>query len=324
MSTATLAPQTLPAVPASLLQTADLTKEGLYYLLDLASSYKQDPLAHRDALAGSTVVLFFDKPSTRTRISMETAVTRLGGHPITVRPTELQLGKGETIEDTARVISAYATACCIRTFAHEDVERLANAASIPVINTLTDEHHPCQSLADLLTLKEHYGSVAGLRLAYVGDGNNNVTHSLIEAAALVGMDMVVAAPPSYEPQPQVIAWAKAKNEESGGHLMLTVDPYEAVTGADAVYTDLWVSMGNADHERPARAKVFTRYRVDAELMSHASAHSVFMHCLPANRAEEVASEVIDGPQSVVFQQAANRLPTGQAVLYALVTSRRAG
>jgi ornithine carbamoyltransferase len=305
-----------------LLQTADLSRENIYYLLDLASSYKRDPLAHCGQLAGSTVVLMFDKPSTRTRISMETAVTRLGGHPITVRPAELQLGKGETIEDTARVISSYAAACCIRTFAHTDVERFAAAASIPIVNTLTDEHHPCQSLADLLTLKEHFGKLAGLRLAYVGDGNNNVTHSLIEAAAIVGMDMVVSAPPSYEPQPQVTSWAAEKNKESGGHLTLTGDPYDAVKGADAVYTDLWVSMGNADHERPARAKVFSKYRVDAQLMGCAGAQAVFMHCLPANRAEEVASEVIDGPQSVAFSQAANRLPTGQAVLYALVAGRR--
>ena len=322
MGAATLAPKTKPALPSSLLQTTDLTKDSLYYLLDLASAYKTDPLAHRELLAGSTVVLFFDKPSTRTRISMETAVTRLGGHPITVRPTELQMGKGETVEDTARVVSAYAAACCIRTFAHTDVERFASTATIPVVNTLTDEHHPCQSLADFLTLKEHFGSLSGLRLAYVGDGNNNVTHSLIEAAAIVGMDMVVASPPSYDPQPQVVAWANEKNKESGGHLTLTANPSEAVDGADAVYTDLWVSMGNSDHERPARAKVFTKYRVDPQLMSLTGAKAVFMHCLPANRSEEVASEVIDGPQSLVFQQAANRLPTGQAVLYALVAHHR--
>ena len=323
MSATAIAPQATPALPTSLLQTADLTKEGLSYLLDLASAYKLEPLAHRGLLAGSTVVLFFDKPSTRTRISMETAVTRLGGHPITVRPNELQMGKGETIEDTARVVSNYAAACCIRTFVHTDVERFAGAATVPVVNTLTDEHHPCQSLADLLTLREHFGRLSGLRLAYVGDGNNNVTHSLIEAAAIVGMDMVVASPPSYEPQPQVTAWATEMNRVSGGSLTLTADPYEAVKGADAVYTDLWVSMGNSDHERPARAKVFTKYRVDAPLLGCASAHAVFMHCLPANRSEEVAPEVIDGPQSIVFKQAANRLPTGQAVLYALVTRRSA-
>ncbi len=319
MGAATLVPQTKPAFPGNLLQTADLSGESLYGLLDLASAFKREPLAHRDALGGCSVVLFFDKPSTRTRISMETAVARLGGHPITVRPAELQMGKGETIEDTARVVSAYAAACCIRTFAHADVERFAAAATVPVVNTLTDEHHPCQSLADLLTLREHFGSLAGLRLAYVGDGNNNVTHSLIEAAAIIGIDMVVASPPSYEPQPQVTAWAIEKNETTGGRLTVTADPYEAVKSANAVYTDLWVSMGNADHERPARAKVFSKYRVDSALMRYAGEDAVFMHCLPANRSEEVASPVIDGPQSIVFQQAANRLPTGQAVLYALVS-----
>jgi ornithine carbamoyltransferase len=301
-----------------LLRTANLNQDDLSLLLDLATQYKTDPLCHRETLAGETVVLFFDKPSTRTRISLETAVVRLGGLPIAVQPTELQLGRGETIEDTARVISSYARALTIRTFSDEDVQRFATAAAIPVINALTDTHHPCQSVADLLTLREHWGSLRGLRLAYVGDGNNNVAHSLMEGAMLMGMEMTLATPPTYEPHPDVVAWARAQAEATGGRLRIMHDPAEAVQGARAVYTDLWVSLGNTDHERAARRIAFRPYRVDQALMARADREAVFMHCLPANRNEEVAADVIDGPQSIVFRQAANRLPTGQAILYALL------
>jgi ornithine carbamoyltransferase len=301
-----------------LLRTANLNQDDLALLLDLSAQYKEDPLGHHDTLHGETVVLFFDKPSTRTRISLETAVVRLGGLPVAVRPDELQLGRGETIEDTARVISSYARALAIRTFSDEDVQRFASAASIPVINALTDTHHPCQSVADLMTLREHFGALHGLRLAYVGDGNNNVAHSLMEGAMLMGMDMTLASPPTYEPHPDVVAWAHAQAEVAGGRLQIMLDPTEAVQGALAVYTDLWVSLGNADHERSARRTAFRPYRVDPALMARADRKAVFMHCLPANRSEEVAAEVIDGPQSIVFHQAANRLPTGQAILYALL------
>lgn len=307
--------------PQHLLRTADLDGKMLLHLLDVAMEIKTHPSQGAHVLAGKSVVLYFDKPSTRTRISMETAVHRLGGLPITVRPTELQLGKGETIEDTARVISSYAAAFVIRTFANDEVERFAAAATIPVINALTDTHHPCQSLADLLTLREHFGRLHGLKVAYVGDGNNNVAHSLIEAAALVGIEMRVASPPSYEPIQEVIDWARETASRAGGDLQLTHDPIEAVEGADAVYTDLWVSLGNADHERLARSKSLRQYQVDDALMGHADAHAVFMHCLPANRNEEVTASVIDGPQSVVFQQAANRLPTAQAVLTSFVSPK---
>jgi ornithine carbamoyltransferase len=301
-----------------LLRTANLTQDDLSLLLDLATQYQEDPLRHRETLAGETVVLFFDKPSTRTRISLETAVVRLGGLPVAVGRDEMQLGRGETIEDTAQVISSYARAFAIRTFSDEDVQRFASAAAIPVINALTDTHHPCQSLADLLTLREHFGTLHGLRLAYVGDGNNNVAHSLMEGAMLMGLDMTLATPPTYEPHPDVVAWARAQAEVTGGRLRILRDPAEAVQGARAVYTDLWVSLGNADHERAARRIAFRPYRVDQALMALADREAVFMHCLPANRNEEVAADVIDGPQSVVFRQAANRLCTGQAVLYALL------
>lgn len=308
----------------SLLRTADLSPDDCTRLLDLSGQVKEDPFGFRDLLRGQTVVLYFAKPSTRTRVSLETAVTRMGGLPIAVGFTDLQLGKGETIEDTARVISSYAAAFTIRTFSDEDVRRFTDAASIPVVNTLTDTHHPCQSMADLLTLREHFGTLRGLRVAYSGDGNNNVAHSLMEAAMLMGMDLALASPPSYEPHPEVVERARALAAQTGGTLTLVHDPREAAEGAQAVYTDLWVSMGNADHERSARQYTLAPYRVDAELMALADRDAVFMHCLPANRSEEVTPEVIDGPQSIVFKQAANRLPTGQAILYALITGALTG
>lgn len=308
----------------SLLRTADLSPDDCTRLLDLSGQVKEDPFGFRDLLRGQTVVLYFAKPSTRTRVSLETAVTRMGGLPIAVGFTDLQLGKGETIEDTARVISSYAAAFTIRTFSDEDVRRFTDAASIPVVNTLTDTHHPCQSMADLLTLREHFGTLRGLRMAYSGDGNNNVAHSLMEAAMLMGMDLALASPPSYEPHPEVVERARALAAQTGGTLTLVHDPREAAEGAQAVYTDLWVSMGNADHERSARQYTLAPYRVDAELMALADRDAVFMHCLPANRSEEVTPEVIDGPQSIVFKQAANRLPTGQAILYALITGALTG
>lgn len=307
-----------PTALSALLRTSDLTPAHVTALLDLAAAYQQDPLMHHGTLHGQSVVLYFAKPSTRTRFSMETAVHRLGGLPITVSTTDLQLGKGEPLEDTARVTSSYARAFIIRTFSDNDVRRFTAAASIPVINALTDAHHPLQSLADLLTLRDHFGSLKGLRVAYVGDGNNNVAHSLMEAAALMGVDIALASPPSYEPRRDVTAWTRAQTEKSGSTITLTHDPREAVRGAQAVYTDLWVSLGNADHERSARQEALSPYQVDETLMAEAADDAVFMHCLPANRAEEVTAAVIDGPQSIVFTQAANRLPTGQAVLYALV------
>jgi len=308
-----------------LLRTSNLTPGDLALLLDLATEFKREPLGRQGLLHGDSVVLYFTKPSTRTRISLETAVSRLGGLPISVGTAELQLGRGETIEDTATVIASYARAFAIRTFADEDIEQFAAAATIPVVNALTDAHHPLQSVADMLTLRERFGdNLRGLRLAYVGDGNNNVAHSLMEAAMLLGLDMTLAAPPSYEPHPEVTRRARVQAETSGGRLTLTHDPVEAVRGAQAVYTDLWVSLGNADHERRARAAALAPYRVDAALLARAGGDAVFMHCLPAHRGEEVTAEVIDGARSIVFPQAANRLPTGQAVLCALLEGTLTG
>jgi ornithine carbamoyltransferase len=300
-----------------LLRIADLEPWQLDFLLKAAAARKADPHGMGDLLRGETVVLYFAKPSTRTRLSLETAVARLGGTPAVVGPSELQLGRGETIEDTARVISRYARAFTIRTFADDDVRRFAAAATIPVVNALTDGHHPLQALADLLTLKEHFGGLRGLRLAYVGDGNN-VAHSLLEACALAGVDIAVATPAGYEPSEDVVWTAGRLAMASGSLVDVGHDPYHAVRGADAVYTDVWVSMGNPAEDRPARVAALTPYRVTTELMASAADGAVFLHCLPAHRGDEVEVAVIDGPSSVVFEQAENRLHTSEAVLGALV------
>lgn len=306
-----------------LLATADLGAADLGLLLDMAASFKADPHRHRALLQGDSVVLYFSKPSTRTRISFETAVSRLGGHPIVVDPNNLQMGRGETVEDTARVMSRYARAIIIRTHSDEELRRFADAATVPVINALTDGHHPCQSVADLFTLYEKRGVLDQLRLAYVGDGNN-VAHSLIEAAALTGMSIAVATPGGYAPSPEVVGRAQALAGISGARITLTEDPVVAVSGADAVYTDVWLSMGDPDAQREARKAALGPYQVNAALMAHAKPDALFMHCLPCHRGEEVTGEVVDGPRSVIFDQAENRLHTAVATLYALIANRLAG
>jgi ornithine carbamoyltransferase len=306
-----------------LLRTADLTATDIETLLRLATRFVDAPRDRRDLLAGRTVVLYFAKPSTRTRISTATAVTRLGGTPLTVGGAELQLGRGETIEDTARVLSSYADTIVVRTFADDDVARLAAAASVPVVNALTDGHHPLQSLADLLTLRQLFGELRHRRIAYVGDGNN-VAHSLLEAAALTGLDIAVATPAGYEPDKQIVEDARVLAQVHGSTIQLTGDPAEAAAGASAVYTDVWVSMGDLETERATRTHDLAPYRVTPELMGRARPDAVFLHCLPAHRGDEVTAEVIDGPRSAVFRQAANRLPTAQAVLCALVEGHLTG
>ena len=294
-----------PPIPRHLLRVSDLQAESITALLDLAAVMKTRPHGFVEALRGDTLVCFFEKPSTRTRVSFAAAAERLGMLPVVLRPDELQLGRGETIEDTARTLSGYAAAIAARTYSQETVERLASSSTVPVINALTDRHHPCQALADLLTLRERFGHLTGLRVAFVGAGNNVAT-SLLEAGTLMGMHVSVACPPGHEPAVE------------GAHVVH--DPVEAVAAADAVYTDVWVSMGE-EEERELRLRAFEPYRVDAALMSAARADAIFMHCLPAHRGEEVTAEVIDGPQSVVWQQAENRLPTEEALVLALVTRR---
>ena len=308
----------VPPPPKDLLRIMDLGRTNLIWLLEASFRFKHLPFAYPGLLSGDTVVLYFNKPSTRTRISFETAVARLGGVPLSVGPAELQLDRNETIEDTARVISSYARAFVIRTYRDDDVRRFAGASSIPVINALTDGHHPCQILADLMTMEETWGWLERRKLAFVGDGDN-VAHSLIEGCALLGIDIAIATPPGFEPDATIVAEARLVAARMGSCVTVTNDPLAAVLGADAVYTDVWVSMGVPESQRAERLRRFRPYQVDRNLMRAAAADAIFLHCLPAHRGEEVTAEVIDGPQSRVFEQAANRLPTEQAVLWGLLT-----
>jgi ornithine carbamoyltransferase len=306
-----------------LLRTLDLSRADLKYLLNRSRKFKASPHARRSLLSGESVCLYFTKPSTRTRLSFETAVARLGGNAIILGPNDLQLGRGETIEDTARVMSRYTRAFITRTYHHEDVVRFANVLSVPVINALTDSHHPCQSVADMLTLLEHRGSLKHRRLAYFGDGNN-VAVSLMEAAALAGVDIAIATPKTYAISAELVDAARAVAEANGASVQVTEDPEEAASGADALYTDVWLSMGDDDAERAQRQRAFLPYQVTRRLMGLAKPDAIFMHCLPAHRGEEVTEEVADGPQSVIFDQAENRLHTAVAILYALLEGKLTG
>ena len=305
---------------ADFLRISDLSPEDLTALLDLADEMRAEPEGWLGTFAGQSVACYFAKPSTRTRVSFEGAAQHLGLLPIMLRPDELQLGRGEPISDTARVLSSYCSAIVVRTFAQAELEEIAAAASVPVINALTDMHHPCQVLADLMTLREHFRAFNGLKLAYLGDGNN-VAHSLMEAGALVGMDVALATPPDYRPDPEIALAAEVTARLHGGSIDVGTDPLAAVRGADAVYTDVWVSMGE-EAEQEQRRAMLEAYRVTPELMALAAPDAVFMHCLPAHRGEEVDEAVIDGPQSIVFPQAANRMPTEQAVLYRLISASK--
>lgn len=288
-----------------------LTQAELTTLLDRAAALKADRLASR-ALAGRSVGMIFEKPSTRTRVSFEVGIGELGGSAVVLSAAELQLGRGETIEDTARVLSRYLHAVVVRTFEQERLERLGRWASIPVINALSDHEHPCQALADLLTVRERLGSLAGKHLVYVGDGNN-VAHSLMLACALAGMRVTVATPPGYEPIPQVAKRAEEIALTSGGTVEVTNDAPEAVRGADVVYTDVWASMGQ-EREADERRLFFAPYQVNEVLVGRAAPNAVVLHCLPAHRGEEITDEVIEGPHSAVWDQAENRLHAQKALL----------
>jgi ornithine carbamoyltransferase len=312
MTTSAIA--SLPVLAAKdLLRIADLTHDDIVHLLDEAARFRAHPFRATPLLTGDTVVCYFAKPSTRTRISFETAIARLGGIPVSVGPAELQLGRGETIADTARVLSRYSRAVVIRTFADSDVADLAANATIPVVNALTDGHHPCQALADMLTLRDRFGGTTGLRIAYVGDGNN-VAHSLMEACALMGMHLTVATPPGYEPDPAVVCVAEDLAAANGSTIVLTHDPFEAAEDVHAVYTDVWVSMGDAAEEREARMHALRPYQVNGDLFARALPDAVFMHCLPAHRGEEITSAVMDGPRSIIWDQSENRLHVQKALL----------
>jgi ornithine carbamoyltransferase len=294
----------------------DLRRHELERLLELAALTKEEPERFAGALAGHSVACIFEKPSTRTRVSFSAAIARLGATPIALSPQELQVGRGESIADTARSLSGYVDAIVIRTSAQETVEELARWATVPVVNALSDEHHPCQALADLLTIKENFGDLTGRRLAFCGDGGDNVAHSLLEAGALAGVDVTIACPKEYAPDARVLHLARAAAEETGTELQVVHDPELAVEGAHAVYADVWASMGE-ESEHDERAAVLAPYQVTEPLMALAQPGAIFLHCLPAKRGEEVAASVIDGPQSAVWQQSANRLPTEEAVLLML-------
>jgi len=323
MTTLTASVPPTSAVPLRHLLTLDaLGPGGLRSLLDLTGRLKRNPDSFRNRLSGGRIGMIFDKPSTRTRVSFESAAWMLGMLPIVLRPDELQLGRGETIVDTARALSLYLDALTVRTFDQSLVETLAAAASIPVINALTNEHHPCQALADVLTLEEEFGTLAGIQVAFVGDGDN-VCHSLIQAACLAGFELRVATPPGYEPSAPIVAAARLRGLATGGSIVLTHDPAGAVFGAEAVYADVWTSMGK-EAEAGSRKPAFAGFTVDANLMRRASKAAIFLHCLPAHRGQEVTDDVIDGAQSRVWQQAANRLHTETALLYSVLTGDTSG
>jgi ornithine carbamoyltransferase len=295
-----------------LLRIDDLSAAELVALLDLADRLKalQRERVPHPILAGRTLAMIFEKPSTRTRVSFEVGMVQLGGHAVHLATAESQLGRGEPIADTGAVLSRYADAIMIRTHAHARVEALAAAASVPVVNGLTDEHHPCQALADLMVLRERLGELDGRRLAWVGDGSNNVCHSLVTAAATVGMEIVVAAPEGYEPDPQVLAAA-------AGAVEVVSDPGAAVDGADAVVTDTWTSMGQED-ERERRLRDLSAYQVNAELLERAAPGHVVLHCLPAHCGEEITEDVLWGPSSAAWDEAENRLHVQKALLAMIV------
>lgn len=298
-----------------LLSIDDLSRQELTDLLDLAGKIKADAGAYAGLLGRRVVALLFEKSSTRTRVSFELAVSSMGGYPLVLSAAELQLGRGETIEDTARVLSRYVDAVVLRTFEQERLEVLAGAASVPVVNALSDFEHPCQCLADLFTVQERTGKLAGLTLTYLGDGNN-VAHSLLLGGAKSGMRVRVATPPGYEPIPQVVHRAEEIGAETGSDVKVLHDPAEAVTGADVLYTDVWASMGQ-ETEADERALVFPAYRLDQKAVERAKPDVVVLHCLPAHRGQEITDEVIDGPHSAVWDQAENRLHTQKALLLRL-------
>ena len=305
-----------PLAGRSLGTLAELTPPQLAAILDLADALKSDKEAFRERLSGRSVGLIFEKHSTRTRVSFEVGVAELGGYPLFLSKNDLQLGRGEPISDTARVLSRYVQAMVLRTHEHERFVEMAEHATVPVINGLTAHTHPCQVLADLQTMRAHWGALQGRRVAWIGDGNN-MAHSLMLGGALAGCTVAVASPAGYTCDAGIASEARRMASETGGAIELVEDPRAAAAGADAVVTDVFTSMGQ-EAEMAARATAFEGYRVDDEIMALAHPDAIFMHCLPAHRGEEVAASVIDGPQSVVFEEAENRLHAQKALLLALL------
>lgn len=296
----------------------DYSTDEIEYLLDVAVELKKKEKKGEETpyLKGKTLGLLFEKASTRTRVSFEVGMYQLGGYPLFLSSKDLQLGRGETVGDTARVLSRYVQGVMVRTFSHRKVELLAEHADVPVINGLTDLLHPCQALADLLTIREKKEGLKGLKLAYLGDGNN-VAHSLLFGGAKTGMNVAIACPPEYRPQEQIVLKAKEDAAATGAQITIISSIEEALRDADVVYTDVWTSMGQ-EEERNERLRVLAPYQVNQAVMKLAREDAIFMHCLPAHRGEEVTDEVIDGPSSVVFDQAENRLHAQKAILALLM------
>jgi ornithine carbamoyltransferase len=294
----------------------DWRQEEIESVLDLGAKIKKRREDWRTALSGRSLAMIFEKSSTRTRVSFETGMFQLGGLGMFLSSRDLQLGRGEPISDTAQVLSRYADGIMARTYAHSTVEDLARFASIPVVNGLSDLLHPCQALADFLTIRERFGTARGFGLCYVGDGNN-VAHSLLLTGAKLGARVSVVTPPGFEPRPEVVGWAEATARETGGAVLVTTSLEEGTAGARAVYTDVWASMGQ-EAEAAERAKKFEPYRVTRRVMQMAEPDAIFLHCLPAHRGEEVAADVIDSPSSAVFDQAENRLHAQKGLLVTLL------
>jgi ornithine carbamoyltransferase len=308
-----------------LLRTADLSRADVELLLNTAADFAANPLRSNTALANKSVAIYMTKPSTRTRLASETAVAHLGGTPIFIRGDELQLGRGETIADTARIISGYCDALIIRTFAQSDVDELGTNASVPVINGLTDDDHPTQLLADWVTIRENFGAdIAGRKFVYLGDGNN-MAHAWLTMGAIMGAHVVAATPTgAWAPDAKVVAQAKAIAATTGATIEVTNDPEAAAKDASVLYTDVWMSMGDPESERIEKTKALSPFAVSQQLMDLTAKDSIFMHCLPAHREEEVATSVIDGPKSVIWREAFHRRTTIQALLYHLTRGELQG
>ena len=308
-----------------LLRTADLSRADVDLLLDTAADFAKTPLRSTDVLANRTVAIYMTKPSTRTRLASETAVAHLGGTPVFLREDDLQIGRGETIADTARIISGFASALIIRTFKQSDVNELGQWATIPVLNGLTDDDHPTQLLADWATIREVFGTdIAGRKFTYVGDGNN-MAHAWLTMGAILGAHVVAATPSGkWAPDAGAIASAQAIAATTGGKVEVTNDPEAAAKGASVIYTDVWMSMGDPENERQEKLKALSPFAVTENLMSLTAKDSIFMHCLPAHRGEEVEASVIDGERSVIWREAYHRRTTIQACLYHLVRGELSG
>ncbi len=304
-------------MPRHFLRDDDLTPAEQAEVLDLAATMKADPLGHTP-LAGKSVAAIFEKNSTRTRLSFDVGIAQLGGHPVIIDGRTMQLGREETIEDTARMLSRYVDAVIWRTFAHARIQAMASVATIPVINALTNEFHPCQVLADLQTVQERHGKLAGETLTFLGDGANNMSHSLLLGGATAGMHVRIAAPAAFQPHPGVLRDATARAEETGGSVEILTDPHAAADGADVLVTDTWTSMGQ-ENDGLDRIGPFRPLQINAELFGRTAPDAIVLHCLPAHRGVEITDEVIDGPASAVWNEAENRLHAQKALLAWLVT-----